>query len=62
MIEVILRGNTYGIKDTLKRLGFKWIGAHNCWMKNFKDNEEREANEIATRWNYEGVYGRVTKY
>ena len=62
MIEVILRGNTYGIKNTLKGLGFRWIGRHNCWMKNFDDNEEKEANEIARRWNYEGVYGRITKY
>lgn len=62
MIEVILRGNTYGIKDTLKRLGFRWIGRHNCWMKNFGEDEEKEASEIARRWNYEGVYGQITRY
>lgn len=59
MIKVSLKGNTYGIKETLKGLGFKWNGKE--WTKNFKDNEETTANEIANRWNSEGVYGQITK-
>ena len=62
MIQVTLRGNTYGIRYTLKELGFRWYYDHNCWVKNFKDSEEDKANEIATRWNYEGVYGRIEKF
>ena len=62
MIQVVLRGNTYGIRDTLKSLGFRYYGKANCWMRNFEDSEEKEANELATRWNYEGVYGIVDKY
>lgn len=56
MIEVILRGNTYGIKDTLKGLGFKWNGKN--WTKEVKD--QTEAEELANRWTNEGVYGTVT--
>lgn len=59
MIIVKLTGNTYGIKETLKGLGFKWNKDH--WRKSFGDSEETEANEIANRWNSEGVYGTVTK-
>ena len=59
MIKVTLTGNTYGIKDTLKGLGFRWNGKE--WSRNFKDSEESDANEIATRWYSEGVYGKVTK-
>ena len=62
MIQVTLRGNTYGIKDTLKKLGFRWYYDHNCWMRNFDDSEEDQANEIARRWYSEGVYGKVTRY
>lgn len=62
MIQVILRGNTYGIKDTLKKLGFRWYYDHNCWMRNFKDSEEKKANEIANRWTIEGVYGKIDRY
>lgn len=59
MIQVILRGNTYGIKDTLKKLGFRYSKGHNCWFRNFEDSEEKEARRIADRWTYEGVYGKV---
>lgn len=62
MIQVTLKGNTYGIKEVLKGLGFRWYGKANCWMKNFEDDEEEKANEIANRWNYEGVYGKVEKF
>jgi len=59
MIELKLTGNTFGIKETLKGLGFKWNGK--AWIKNFKDYEETKANELATRWSSEGVYGQITK-
>ena len=62
MIQVILRGNTYGIKDTLKDLGFRWSKGHNCWFRNFDDHEEKEANEIASRWVYEGVYATIDRF
>lgn len=29
---MILRGNTYPYKDTLKRLGFRWKGNQKCWQ------------------------------
>lgn len=60
MIEVKMTGRTYGIKNTLKGLGFRWNGKN--WIKDFKDSEEAEANEIARRWYSEGVYGKVTRY
>lgn len=59
MIIVILNGNTFGIKETLKGLGFKWNGKE--WIRNYKDSEKAIANEIATRWTNEGVYGKVIK-
>lgn len=59
MIELKLTGNTFGIKETLKSLGFRWNGKN--WIKNFKDSEEAKANELSTRWHNEGVYGTVTK-
>lgn len=59
MIQVTLNGNTYGIKETLKSLGFRWNGR--MWIRNFEDSKENEANEIANRWTSEGVYGTVTK-
>lgn len=59
MIEVEMSGQTYGIRKTLRGLGFRWNGKH--WIRSFKDSEEREANEIAKRWFSEGVYGKVTK-
>lgn len=59
MIELKLTGNTFGIKDTLKNLGFRWNGKN--WIKNFKDSEETTANELATRWINEGVYGTLKK-
>jgi hypothetical protein len=62
MIEVKLKGNTFGIKETLKGLGFKWNSKEKCWARTFKDSEETIADEIATRWYSEGVYGKVTKH
>lgn len=59
MIVVTLHGNTFGVKDTLKNLGFKWNGKE--WIKNFEDSEEKDANEVAVRWYNEGVYGTITK-
>lgn len=59
MIEVKLKGNTFGIKETLKGLGFRWNGKE--WTRTFEDSEEAIADEIATRWYSEGVYGTVTK-
>ena len=56
MIEVKLTGNTYGIKETLKGLGFKWNGKE--WIKEVKD--QTEAEELANRWISEGVYGTIT--
>ena len=60
MIEVKLKGNTFGIKETLKGLGFRWNQTEKAWTRTFKDSEKNEADEIATRWYSEGVYGKVT--
>lgn len=57
MITVCLRGNTYGIKETLKGLGFKWNKTEKAWIGHFDTIEK--ANEIAERWYSEGVYGQV---
>lgn len=59
MIEVKMTGNTFGIKETLKSLGFRWNGKN--WIKRFTDSEETKANEIANRWYSEGVYGEITR-
>lgn len=61
MITVILNGNTFGIKETLKGLGFKWNSKTKEWTKTYGDSEETIANEVAQRWTNEGVYGIVTK-
>ena len=61
MIKLTLNGNTYGIKETLKNLGFKWDNNSKSWTKTFTDDNEEYANELATRWFSEGVYGKITK-
>jgi hypothetical protein len=57
--EVIMSGNTYGIKETLKQLGFKWFSRAKVWSRFF--DTEQEATEIANRWTAEGVYGSVVE-
>ncbi len=61
MIRVTLTGKTYGIKETLKDLNFRYYGKIKAWIRDFKDTEETKANELANRWNSEGVYGKVEK-
>lgn len=53
MTKLILSGNTYGIKETLKGLGFRWNPGLKIWIGTFEDDE---ANELAQRWYSEGVY------
>ena len=52
-----LTGKTYGIKETLKGLGFRWNPDMKGWRAIF-DNKS-EAEEIASRWISEGVYGDI---
>lgn len=52
-----LTGNTYGIKETLKGLGFRWNPDMKGWKAMF--NSKDEAEEIASRWASEGVYGNI---
>lgn len=61
MIKVTFNGNTYGIKEVLKGLGFRWNAKTKEWTKTYKDSEETTANEVAQRWTNEGVYGKITK-
>ena len=46
-------GNTYGIKETLKSLGFKWDPIRKAWIGSVCDNE---AEHLMHRWYSEGVY------
>ena len=52
-----LTGKTYGIKEVLKGLGFRWNPDMKAWKAIF--NSKEEAEEIASRWASEGVYGKV---
>lgn len=52
-----LTGRTYGIKDTLKGLGFRWDSINKAWKALFDTKEQAE--EIAQRWIAEGVYGNI---
>lgn len=52
-----LTGNTYGIKETLKGLKFRWNAIAKAWQASFDSKEEAE--EIASRWTSEGVYGSI---
>lgn len=55
MTRLTLTGNTYGIKEVIKALGFRWNPAIKAWVKVF--DTVAEADEIAGRWASEGVYG-----
>lgn len=55
MTKLTLTGNTYGIKEAIKALGFRWNPAIKAWVKVF--DTVAEADEIAGRWASEGVYG-----
>ena len=57
MVRLNLEGKTYGIKDTLKGLGFSWDAKKKVWYKLFNDNEQSEAEELANRWKSEDVHG-----
>lgn len=53
MMRLTLTGNTYGIREALKGLGFRWTPAIKGWIGIFSDDE---AEELSTRWHSEGVY------
>lgn len=53
MTKLTLTGNTYGIRETLKGLGFRWTPAIKGWIGIFSDEQ---AEELSTRWHSEGVY------
>jgi len=52
-----LTGNTYGIKETLKGLKFRWDSFSKAWKATLETKEEAE--ELAHRWVKEGVYGTI---
>lgn len=56
MTRLSLTGNTYGIRETLKSLGFRWDPNKKAWVGTF---ETEEANELAHRWHSEGVYAET---
>ena len=53
MTKIMFTGNTYGIKETLKSLGFKWDPIRKAWIGSVCDNE---AEHLMHRWYSEGVY------
>jgi len=55
--KVTLKGNTFGIKEVLKGLKFRWDPKAKAWYGFFDDRQE--AAEIASRWIKEGVYGTL---
>lgn len=59
MTKLTLTGNTYGIKEAIKALGFRWNPEAKAWSKTFED--KAEAEEIASRWTSEGVYGTLAE-
>lgn len=61
MIILNLKGNTYGIRNTLKGLNFRWDNQKKVWTRTFKDSEETKVNELAHRWYSEGVYEEIIK-
>ena len=59
MTTLTLKGNTFGIKETLKALGFRWDAINKAWKANFDTPEQ--AQEIAGRWANEGVTAKMEK-
>jgi hypothetical protein len=57
MTRLTLTGKTFGIKDIIKGLGFRWNPEQKAWSKTFDNTAEAE--EIARRWADEGVIGRL---
>ena len=45
MTKLTLTGNTYGIKEALKGLGFRWTPAIKGWIGIFSDEEANNALE-----------------
>lgn len=43
-------GNTYPVREDLKKLGFKWDGVKKCWTKKDVGSSERAAMETMTLW------------
>lgn len=59
MIKLTFTGRTYGIKYTLKNLGFRWHPDTKAWYKFFNEDEKADAEELVNRWVAEGVYGKL---
>lgn len=57
MVELKLTGNTYGIKNVIKGLEFRWNPNEKAWIRRFENRSDAE--EIARRWVREGVYGII---
>jgi len=58
MTKLTLTGNTYGIKETLKGLGFRWNPKTKGWTGIFNNDD---ADELAHRWHSEGVYAEKSE-
>ena len=50
MIRLQLTGNTYGIRNELKAMRFRWNPNSKTWVKIFDDAEEDEVKKIADKW------------
>lgn len=59
MIKLILTGKTYGIKYTLREMGFRWHPDAKVWYKMFNDSDKANAEALATKWASEGVTGKT---
>lgn len=45
LIQLVIEGNTYQIKEELKSDKFKWDSYDKCWWKNFNLNEKGISEE-----------------
>lgn len=40
MKQLIVTGNTYPLRESLKKDGFRWNPSSKAWTKNFNDTDE----------------------
>lgn len=58
MKQLILTGNTYSIRESLKKDGFRWNPTRKAWTRSFEDNDELLL-KLADAYEENGVHTQV---
>ena len=54
MLQLIISGNTYSFRESLRKDGFRWNPSIKAWTRNFKD-DDTTINNISTAYNLNGL-------